>query len=81
VGGKAVATALASGRRVLVTCAAGLNRSALVASLGLGMVTRMSAGEIITLMRTKRSPLALHNKHFVDLIQRFAGARSRPVVG
>lgn len=83
IGGRAVAQALAAGRRVLVTCYAGLNRSALVASLGLGMGTRMSAGQIIQLIRQRRTPGAkpedgaLHNQHFVRIIEQFVGHRHR----
>lgn len=70
-GGRQVAEALARGQRVLVTCAAGLNRSALVASLGLGLITRMKAPEIIELVRARRSPDALGNRHFVGYLNRF----------
>ncbi len=75
LGGQAVARALTQGQRVLVTCYAGLNRSALVASLGIGLVTRMKPDEIIELMRSRRSELALSNEHFVDVIRRFVGRR------
>lgn len=73
-GGQEVAQALSRGRRVLVTCYAGLNRSALVAALGLGLVTRMSATEIILRIRDRRAPAALHNPHFCSYLQRFIGA-------
>ena len=69
------ARALASGQRVLVTCRAGLNRSALVASLALGLVTRIGPAEVSELMRDRRSPEALGNPHFCLLIHRFVGAR------
>lgn len=75
-GGQQVAAALAGRRRVLVTCYAGLNRSALVASLALGLVTRMEPDQIIELMRTRRSPDALHNPHFVEYIRKFVPKRS-----
>lgn len=77
MGGREVGAALAAGRRVLVTCYAGLNRSALVASLGLGMVTKMTPVQIITLMRTNRSHHCLHNPHFVDVITKFVGSQQR----
>jgi hypothetical protein len=70
---KAVALALANGRRVLVTCSAGMNRSVLVASLALYIVTRMSSGEIIGIMRSKRHPNALYNRYFQALLGRFVG--------
>ncbi len=71
---KAVAEALSGGQRVLVTCQAGINRSALVASLALARVTRMSADELVLLMRRARSPQALHNLYFRDLISNLVGA-------
>lgn len=81
IGGRRVAEALVAGNRVLVTCQQGMNRSALVASLALGHVTRMTAPQIITLVRSRRTPGvpadqgALRNPHFCDLIGRFVGAR------
>lgn len=81
MGGKEVAKGLRSGKRVLVTCAAGLNRSALVASLGLGMATTLSADQIIELVRARRGSYALHNPHFVEYIKRVVGVgRSRDAV-
>jgi hypothetical protein len=65
---RGVAQSLAAGKNVLVTCHAGRNRSALVAGLGLGMVTRMKPEQIVTLVRTKRSLLAFSNPHFVRLL-------------
>ncbi len=73
-GSRHVAVALTEGRRVLVTCRAGLNRSAFVASLALGVVTRMQPHEIVELMRERRAPAALHNPHFVEYITKFVGA-------
>lgn len=70
IGGKRVAESLRRGRRVLVTCYAGRNRSALVASLGLGLVTRMTPAQIVALMRERRHPDALSNPHFVEIITR-----------
>jgi len=78
VGGRAVAEALAGGKRVLVTCAAGLNRSAFVASLGLGLVTKLEPIDIIQLMRQRRDPMALSNKYFCELIMKFVSSK-RPV--
>ncbi len=68
-----VANALVTKQRVLVTCAMGLNRSALVAALALGRVSRLSADQIIALMRKRRSG-SLFNQHFVAILQRFIGA-------
>ncbi len=67
---KAVGDALLSGKRVLVTCAAGLNRSALVAGLALARASRMTADEIVQRMRTRRDPKALFNTHFQDILRR-----------
>lgn len=56
-----------NGRKTLVRCLAGLNRSALVTGLAL---TRMgyAPDEAIRLMRQKRSPYVLCNPSFVDYI-------------
>lgn len=64
-----VGQALASGKRVLVTCQMGWNRSALVASLALGFVTRMAPADLVTLMRSRRGPSALSNPYFVRMIE------------
>lgn len=69
--GRAVGEALRAGRRVLVTCAAGLNRSSLVAGIGLGLVSRLPPSEIVLLMRKQRSPSCLHNPHFVEILDRY----------
>jgi hypothetical protein len=71
---KMVADYLVGRKRVLVTCSAGMNRSALVASLGLGRVTRWSAADLVRLMRSRRHPNALYNQHFQDLLKKFVGA-------
>ena len=51
------------GKKVLIRCQAGLNRSGLVMALVL-MREGMSAREAIDLIREKRSPWALFNKNF-----------------
>ena len=76
VTGKKVATHLVAGRTVLVTCAMGLNRSALVAALALGLVTRMSASAIIELIRARRDPDALGNRYFVSILQRYVPGKA-----
>lgn len=53
----------AAGDRVLVRCQAGLNRSGLITALIL-MCAGYGSGEAIALLRERRSPLALFNKHF-----------------
>jgi protein-tyrosine phosphatase len=75
---RAVAAALAGGRRVLVTCVAGLNRAALVAALALALATRMGADELVQLMRERRGRDALFNPNFRSVIQRVAGAGRSP---
>jgi protein-tyrosine phosphatase len=71
-----VAKQLTAGKRVLVTCRAGQNRSAFVASLALGLVSRMTPIEIIELMRERRGVSTLGNPHFCILLHRFVGARN-----
>jgi protein-tyrosine phosphatase len=68
---KTVARYLHTGQRVLVTCAMGLNRSALVAALAMRRAYGMSAEETIGQIRAARSPLALSNRNFVQLLQRY----------
>lgn len=64
-----VARRLRAGRRVLVTCAMGLNRSALVAALAMHEVYGMSADEIITRLRRARGAWALSNPNFEKLLR------------
>jgi protein-tyrosine phosphatase len=75
---KEVGDMLIGGGRVLVTCAMGRNRSALVAGLALAMVTRMTADQIIRLIRARRDN-SLTNEHFRDILQRLV-TRSAPRV-
>jgi protein-tyrosine phosphatase len=67
---KAVGDALLKGQRVLVTCAMGLNRSALVAALAMARATKMTAPEIVGRIRQRRSANALYNTYFQELIRR-----------
>ncbi len=60
---------LRSGRRVLVTCAMGLNRSALVAALAMHEVYGMGADEIIRRLRRARGTWALSNPNFEKLLR------------
>lgn len=67
-----VAASLSKGRRVLVTCYAGLNRSALVSALALGVLyPRSTPAELVLRIRQRRSPNALSNPHFVHVIERY----------
>jgi protein-tyrosine phosphatase len=67
--GSRVARRLRAGRRVLVTCAMGLNRSSLVAALAMHEVHGMSADEIIARIRRARGPWALSNPNFEKLLR------------
>ena len=83
---RAVATSLTSGRRVLISCANGLNRSTLVAALALMLVTRMGADELVELIQRtarrrvdrRRSRDAPFNPHFHAVLRRVAGAGRAP---
>lgn len=54
-----------SGKRVLIRCQAGINRSSLVMALVL-IREGFSAKKAIELMRTKRGQAVLANRHFVE---------------
>jgi protein-tyrosine phosphatase len=75
---RTVAERLVAQDRVLVTCAMGINRSALVTSLALGLCTRMSATTIISLIRARRHPECLSNQHFCEVLHRFIGKGRSP---
>lgn len=64
-----VARRLRAGRRVLVTCAMGLNRSALIAALAMHDVFGMSADEIVIRLRRARGAWALSNPNFERLVR------------
>ncbi|WP_158566523.1 DUF4326 domain-containing protein [Micromonospora craterilacus] len=59
------AAAVRAGRRALIRCQAGYNRSGLVTALTLIRLGR-TAGEAIDLIQARRSPYALFNGHFVE---------------
>lgn len=69
-----VARAVSQGQRALVTCAAGLNRSALVAGLALGQLTTMDGAAIIAHIRKHRTSKALANSHFQAIIRTMIGS-------
>lgn len=81
IAAKATAEGLAVGRRVLVTCMAGLNRSAFVAALALGRLTRKGADEVISIVRTRRHPQALSNQYFVTILRHILSNGRRPLRG
>lgn len=64
--------ARAAGKKVLSTCAAGVNRSALIAAISL-ILDGMSAEHAINKIRQKRKPLSgatpLFNPHFVRFLK------------
>lgn len=66
-----VADCLIKRKHILVTCSAGINRSALVAALALAHITRLTADDLIRVMRERRSPMALFNPHFQGLLRQF----------
>lgn len=63
-----LAYALKRGDRVLVTCAAGLNRSGLVTAATMLEQGSATPAEAIRRIRAARGPLALHNPAFVHAI-------------
>ncbi|WP_107466638.1 protein-tyrosine phosphatase family protein [Streptomyces sp. MA5143a] len=64
---QAACDALEDGRKVLVRCFHGYNRSGLVVAHAL-VRDGHSAEEAIRLIRTRRSPWALHNELFVEYL-------------
>lgn len=70
---KAVAAALTAKRRVLSTCAMGINRSAFVAALALGRLTYATADELVEQIRDRRDPRCLSNPHMRELLGKFIG--------
>ncbi|MFA4971434.1 MAG: hypothetical protein WC683_02390 [bacterium] len=72
-----VRQALDRNMRVLVTCHAGLNRSALVAGLALRLPGRgrstpscMNGDEVVHLLKSRRDPNALMNPLFQKIVRR-----------
>lgn len=63
-----VADEVKNGRKTLVRCQAGLNRSGLVTGHAL-MCMGLAAGDAITLIRRRRSPFALHNPTFEEYLR------------
>ncbi len=69
-----VASALKAGRKVLVTCVAGINRSGLVTALAIHERMGYSGKACVELVRGKRwvgnLGTALQNRHFVSFLER-----------
>lgn len=59
-----LAREVASGRKVLITCAMGLNRSGLMTALTMMYCFRMSPSDVVKLIRARRSKDALMNPIF-----------------
>ena len=57
-----------AGKRLLIRCQAGMNRSSLVTALVL-MRDGMSPEDAIELIREKRSPYVFSNKHFLEYVE------------
>lgn len=68
-----VVYALRSRKRVLVTCAAGRNRSGLVVALAMLRVSRASAVRVVEHIQ-KRRDFALSNRSFVEILKRYRPA-------
>ncbi len=67
-----IITRLRNGKRVLVTCRMGLNRSAIMAAVAMCMGQHnLTPLQAVKLMRQARGPLALCNKHFVQFLNQF----------
>lgn len=73
----AVAKYLRDGKRVLVTCQQGRNRSAFVAALALGILTRATPDQIIQRIREKRLPTCLTNPHFCEYLRTYGKNQPR----
>lgn len=78
IAGRKVAGALASGKRVLVTCHMGLNRSGFVSALALYMLYegRLSGRDAVVIVQTGR-PGALFNRRFVEMMESLPGPKRR----
>lgn len=62
---------LNKGKKVLIHCQAGLNRSSLLTARVLMIKYKMKAQEAINLIRDQRSPMCLCNDSFVDYLLSF----------
>ena len=80
-----VADSIRSGKKVLVTCAAGLNRSGLVSALTLHVLYGWRGQDCVRHVREKRglwrNPGVLSNKQFVKVLERLPKrAVSLPII-
>lgn len=65
--GRIVADGIREGRKVLVRCQAGLNRSSLVAGIAL-VILGFSGADAVQLIRARRSPWALCNEQYAQFL-------------
>lgn len=72
-----VTLAFLAGKRVLVTCAMGINRSAFVTGLALHQLTGMSGRDAIALIRKRRHPRCLSNETFQGVLLALPARRPR----
>jgi protein-tyrosine phosphatase len=72
---RTIARYLNGGSCVLVTCRAGINRSALVAAIVMQLAYDMDADEAIEQIRDTRSPVALSNPRFEQFVRHFEETR------
>lgn len=73
-----VSQLLRAGRRVLVSCAMGLNRSALIAAIAMHDVYGMRADEIVRRIRRGRGMWALSNPNFEKLLRVVISVKETP---
>lgn len=66
-----VARHVASGRRVLVTCMQGRNRSGLVCAIAMCRADGLTPDEAVERIRAARGPSAMRNEWFNDFLARF----------
>jgi len=81
---KIVSDHVAAGRRVIVTCQAGVNRSGMIVALATRNVTGMSGEDCVALVRHRRGVVKLPggrhltplcNPHFADAVGRLPALR------
>ena len=75
-----VARAIRNGKKVLVTCAAGLNRSGLITALSILRLTRLPGEKVIAAIRKARGPWAMSNEDFEKAVLEVARLRDANVV-
>lgn len=74
-----VAQCLLQRKSVLVTCSQGRNRSGLIVGLALGYITRMTADQLVDLIRTRRRISGvLSNEAFVEYLRRYVDGKRKP---